>query len=53
MGKDPAYQRDQDKLYGTREPIHVLGDVARKSVSSVIEGSEKAQRYFQEHVKNF
>jgi hypothetical protein len=53
MQKDPAYQRDQEKLYGTRESIHVLGDVARKAVNSVIKGSAKAQRYFQEHVKNF
>ena len=53
MGKDPAYQRDQEKLYGTRESIHVLGDAARKAVNSVIKGSAKAQRYFQEHVKNF
>ena len=40
MQKDPAYQRDQEKLYGTRESIHMLGDAARKAVNNVIEGSE-------------
>lgn len=53
MQADPAYQKDQKKLYGTTEPIHVLGDAARKAVLNVIDGSGKSKKFFEEYIKKF
>jgi hypothetical protein len=53
MQSDPAYQRDQEKLYGTKEAVHVVGDAARKAVMEVIEGSKKSKRFFEEHIEKF
>ena len=53
MHKDPAYQDDQEKLYGTRAPVHVLGDAARQAVIKTIEGSKSAQSFFEREIKNF
>ena len=53
MQADPGYQKDQEKLYGTKDSVHVFGDAARKAVINVIEGSEKSKRFFEEYIKKF
>lgn len=53
MQADPAYQKDQKKLYGTTDPIHVRGDAARKAVINVIDGSAKSKRFFEQYINKF